>query len=117
MNFLKMLFGGGKPSGYENVNGADFANLIKDSKNTVVIDVRTSGEFASGHIPNALNYDIMSGVFQSKVGSWNKDKTYLVYCRSGNRSGQAAKVLAANGFTKIYNLSGGVGAWNGKLVR
>lgn len=118
MNFLKMLFGGEKaPLGYDNVNGAEFESLIKETKDAILIDVRTSGEFISGHIPNALNYDMMSGVFQKKMASFDKNKTFLVYCRSGNRSGQAAKILAENGFTKVYNLSGGVGAWLGKLVR
>lgn len=118
MNFFKMLFGGeNTPLGYDNVSGAEFENLIKETKDAVLIDVRTSGEFISGHIPNALNYDMMSGAFQKKLASLDKNKTYLVYCRSGSRSGQAAKILSTNGFTKIYNLSGGVGAWLGKLVR
>lgn len=117
MNFLKMLFGGGQPSGYENIGGTEFAQILSEDKNAVIIDVRTAGEFSSGHIPKALNHDIMSGAFQSKVASWDKNKTYLMYCRSGNRSGQAAKIMAANGFTKIYNLSGGVGAWKGQLAR
>jgi rhodanese-related sulfurtransferase len=118
MNFLKILFGGEKaPLGYDNVSSTKFESLIKETKDAILIDVRTSGEFSSGHIPNALNYDVMSGAFQKKLASFDKNKTFLVYCRSGNRSGQAAKILATNGFTKIYNLSGGVGAWSGKLVR
>lgn len=53
----------------------------------------------------------MNRQFPEKIGKLNKDKHYLVYCRSGNRSGQACKLMAAEGFTNLYNLSGGIGGW------
>lgn len=117
MNFLKMLFGIGGTDAFQNVNGAEFERLLNETPDVILIDVRTVGEFKSGYIPKAKNMDIMSGDFQRKAATLDKDKTYLLYCRSGNRSGQAAKALTTNGFEKVYNLSGGIGVWNGKLTR
>lgn len=108
--FLKAIFGGGVAEGYENINGATFKKILAENPKAIVIDVRTSGEFNGGHHTKAVNYDIMSGVFQKKLASLDKSKTYLLYCRSGNRSGQAARIMAQNGFTHIYNLVGGYGA-------
>ena len=98
-----------------NVNGAQFADLAKEA-NTVIIDVRTVAECQSGMIPKAINIDIMSGAFSSKIAELDKTKTYLVYCRSGNRSGSACGAMESIGITNCYNLVGGVGAWTGKLV-
>jgi rhodanese-related sulfurtransferase len=83
----------------------------------VVLDVRTNGEFKSGHIEKAVQIDISSNGFTDKIGQLDKNKTYLVYCRSGNRSATACRVMAANGFTNLFNLSGGIGAWNGKVAK
>lgn len=115
MNFLKMLFGFGGDGAFKNVNGADFERLMNEAGDAVLIDVRTVGEFKSGAIPSAKNMDILSGDFERKVATLDKNKTYFLYCRSGARSGKAAKLLTSNGFEKVYNLSGGVGAWQGKL--
>jgi rhodanese-related sulfurtransferase len=69
----------------------------------VVIDVRTPGEFSEGHLVNALNLDVQSSSFQSDIASLDKTTTYALYCRSGNRSGVAAEIMAEAGFTKILN--------------
>jgi rhodanese-related sulfurtransferase len=76
-----------------------------------LIDVRTAGEFASGHIKDAINIDWESGTFERDVLALDKKKTYAVYCRSGNRSGQATAQMAKDGFTSIYNLNGGIIDW------
>lgn len=73
----------------------------------VVIDVRTRDEFKSGHLALANhNFDVLSGEFQSKLDSLDKNETYYLYCRSGNRSGQAAKLMKEKGFEKVYNIGG-----------
>ena len=77
------------------------------------MDVRTPGEFNEGHIEGALLVDFQSGSFENEIASLDKSKTYAVYCRSGNRSGQAVKVMSEAGFTNIYNLNGGVIDWAG----
>ena len=96
---------------YENLSAEAFKGLLSE-KNTVVIDVRTPTEFQQKAIKGAINVNVSSGSFQWQVGQLDKDKTYLVYCRSGNRSGQACKVMGGLGFTKVYNLSGGLMSWS-----
>jgi rhodanese-related sulfurtransferase len=99
-----------KPKTYEDIPAGTFHDLMLQP-DTVIIDVRTSGEFAGGKIRGARNLDIMSPGFVNQVKNLPKDKTYLLYCRSGNRSGQACEVMADFGFEKLKNLSGGIMRW------
>jgi rhodanese-related sulfurtransferase len=86
--------------------------------NTLVIDVRTPQEFAEGHIEGAMNIDYYDIHFENKINAIDKSKTILVYCKSGNRSGKAATILAKNKFKNVYDLSGGITNWiaSGKSV-
>ena len=68
-----------------------------------VIDVRTPAEYAVGHITGAQNIDVEAADFGSKIAALDKKAPYLVYCRSGNRSGTAATQMAAAGFTNIID--------------
>ena len=77
----------------------------------VLLDVRTPMEFEEGHLENAINIDFQSGTFEEEISKLDKETTYAVYCRSGNRSGQAAEVMAGLGFTNIYDMDGGVIDW------
>jgi rhodanese-related sulfurtransferase len=77
----------------------------------VTLDVRTPGEFNEGHIEGAQLIDFQSGNFENEIAALDKSKTYAVYCRSGNRSGQAVKVMRDAGFKNLYNLNGGVIDW------
>lgn len=70
---------------------------------TVVIDVRTPAEFASGHLDGAVNIDVQSPDFDAVVSQLDPEGTYLVYCRSGNRSGQAIDRMTGLGFTDLTN--------------
>jgi rhodanese-related sulfurtransferase len=79
--------------------------------NVVVLDVRTPAEFAEGHLANAINIDFQSRNFETDISKLDKGTTYAVYCRSGNRSGQAVKVMAELGFTDLYDMDGGVIDW------
>lgn len=89
--------------------------LLADD-NAVVLDVRTEDEFDNGYIPNAINIDIYEGQgFISKLKELDKNKTYFVYCRSGNRSGQACAIMNQLGFEKAYNLMGGIIEWEGDI--
>ncbi|MGV8967058.1 MAG: rhodanese-like domain-containing protein [Cellulomonas sp.] len=76
-----------------------------------VLDVRTPDEFATGHLAGAVNIDIEGQTFDQQVADLPKDATYVVYCRSGNRSGVATKKLADLGFTDVYDVQGGIVAW------
>ena len=93
-------------SGYQNVSPAEFRDLMK-KPNTMVIDVRTFQETSQGKIDGALDIDIRQDGFEDKIKLLPKDKTYLVYCRSGRRSAAACEIMEKNGFTKLYNMEGG----------
>lgn len=101
---------------YTDLNSTDFERELKQNKNAVLLDVRTAGEFSMGKIPGAVNIDVMSADFDKRIASLDKDKTYFVYCRSGNRSGSACNILAAKGL-QSYNLAGGINSWRGAVVR
>ncbi len=93
-----------------HVYAEDFAQLMQD-ENTVLIDVRTPGEYMSGRIGEARNIDLMSPAFTTLISELPKDKTCLVYCAGGNRSSTAASFMVQNGFSKVYNLMGGIMNW------
>ncbi len=73
---------------------------------TVVIDVRTPGEYAQGHLVDALNIDVQSADFEAQVSQLPTDGTYLVYCKSGNRAGNAISQMTALGFGDTTNIGG-----------
>ena len=93
-----------------NVGVAEFEKLRADKKN-VVLDVRTSNEFAAGHIPGAINLDVNSADFEQKAAGLDKRKSYLVHCGAGVRSARACDKMSKLDFSKLYNLEGGFRAW------
>jgi phage shock protein E len=97
-------------TGATNMNVSEFSKKITES-GVVILDVRTPGEFAEGYIEGAQNIDFQSGNFENEIAVLDKNVTYAVYCRSGNRSGQAAKIMHDAGFHDVYNLDGGVIDW------
>jgi phage shock protein E len=98
------------PAAGAHLTASDFSTAMK-APGTVVLDVRTPAEFASGHLPQAKNIDIEGSDFAAKIAALDKSTTYAVYCRSGNRSGVAMEQMAAAQFTHVYDLAGGIGAW------
>lgn len=99
---------------FKNIDTQEFQK-IQSGDNVVVLDVRTAHEVAEGHIEGSENYDVLNGEFMQKVDSFDKDKTYLVYCRSGARSANACSVMDQKGFEKVYNLDGGILGWQGDI--
>lgn len=97
------------PAKVEDLNVAAFKELVMNAdSNTVILDVRTPGEFAAGHIENAILIDINSRDFKAKINQLDREKTYLVYCRTGRRSSVAGKIMTQEfGFTEVKNLLGG----------
>lgn len=73
------------------------------AEGTIIIDVRTPGEFAGGHLEGALNIDVQSPDFAAQVSQLDPTKDYFIYCRSGNRSGQAISQMSNMGFTSMIN--------------
>lgn len=92
-----------------------FAMMEKDKGNpgTIIIDVRTPQEFAAGYIKNAINMDYHSRTFRDELRKLDKDKTYIVYCQRGVRSGKTVLLMKELGFKKVYNISGGIVRWYG----
>jgi len=98
----------------EDVTLEEAFALIEDNRynqDFVIIDVRTPEEYASGRIEKAINLDYYSETFADELDKLDKDKTYLIYCRSANRSGKALDMMAELGFAEVYNMLGGMVRW------
>jgi phage shock protein E len=89
---------------------ADFAAAVK-LPNTVLVDVRTPEEYASGHLAGATLIDVEGADFATKIAALDKTKTYAVYCRAANRSKVAMTIMQQAGFTSVYDLAGGINNW------
>ena len=87
-------------------NSSSTTSSKVDTRKGTVIDVRTPGEFASGHLEGATNIDIESGAFETEVRKLDPSKQYFVYCRSGNRSKTATAIMTNLGFTGVTDLGG-----------
>jgi rhodanese-related sulfurtransferase len=99
---------------YPNLSPAQARELIaKQAGNPdfVILDVRTPGEFQSGRIGDAVLLDYNSGKFRAELGTLDRGKTYLVYCRTGNRSSGAVQAMKEEGFRNVYHLGGGIVKW------
>lgn len=99
---------------YTSLNNKEFAKVVKQKK-AQVVDVRSTAEFATGHLVNAINMDVNGKDFESKIDNLNKKKPVAVYCRSGRRSKIAAQKLADKGF-EVYELDKGIMQWDGEIV-
>ncbi|SMC00159.1 Rhodanese domain protein [Hymenobacter roseosalivarius DSM 11622] len=84
------------------VDAATAAKLIKQP-NVVILDVRTPAEYATGHVRGAKNLDFRAPNFAQQIAHLDPIKTYLLYCASGNRSGQATKLMQTEGFPKVVD--------------
>lgn len=84
----------------------------QDNPDFVIIDVRTPEEFTEGYIEGAINIDFYSETFADELDILDKNKTYLIYCRSDNRSGRALPLMEELNFREVYNMTGGIIAWN-----
>jgi thioredoxin len=95
----------------KHVGAAEFKKLVDGGKG-IVLDVRTPGETARGHIKDASMVDYYDPQFKNKLNLMQKNKPIYVYCASGGRSSRAASVLTQLGFSQVYNLQGGIRAWS-----
>ena len=96
--------------GFKNVNVQEFEKLRGDNKN-VILDVRTPKEYAAGHMHGAVNIDFNAADFDKKIAALDAKKTYLVHCAAGVRSAKACDKLSKLRFPNLYNLEGGMRAW------
>ena len=103
-----------KEKQYVNITAVEASALIqKNLENTdfKIIDVRTPAEYNAGHISNSQMIDYYADDFLTRLNKLDKNKTYLIYCRSGNRSGKTLPMMEKLGFKKVYNMLGGVKSW------
>lgn len=101
----------------EHLDQEEWVEELENDENAVVLDVRTEDEVEEGVIENAIHLDIYKGQeFIDALDNLDKSKNYYVYCRSGNRSGQACAIMDQLGFENAYNLEGGILQWTGDLV-
>ena len=84
--------------------------LLKDPS-AQLVDVRTKDEFAVSHLKDAQNICVTDNDFKQKVAFLDRSKPVYVYCKKGGRSAQASKILKQMGFTKIFDLPGGITNW------
>ncbi|MBA7571695.1 Thiosulfate sulfurtransferase GlpE [subsurface metagenome] len=99
---------------YENVIVQEVYTLIKDNEdndNFIILDFRTPQEYAGGHLENAINIDCLSTSFQDSLATLDKDKIYLIYCRTGKRSSGALQIMNTMDFRKVYDMVDGFEAW------
>lgn len=98
----------------EDITVQEAFTLIQENQSTpdfVIIDVRTPEEFADGYIENAVNIDFRSEDFRDELNKLDNSKTYLIYCRSGGRSGSALDIMKELNFREAYNMLGGINQW------
>jgi len=90
---------------------AEEMQMLLDLDDVQLIDVRTPEEYAEGYIANFQNIDFLSKTFDEDILKLDKDKPVILYCKSGGRSAKCAKKMLDAGFTKIYDLKGGISKW------
>ena len=103
--------GGSTTSAIELVSAPDAASIIADKPRAVILDVRTPEEFNEGHIAGAVNIDFYAADFADRIAALDRNQDYVLYCRSGNRSGETAKLMTGLDFTAVDEIDGGVLAW------
>jgi phage shock protein E len=106
MGFFNMFSG---PSMDEQLASAN------QQPDALIVDVRTPGEFAGGHVPHAINVPV-SSIEDLEKKTTGKDQPLYLYCASGARSSSAAKYLKSRGYTQVVNM-GGIGSYSGPLER
>lgn len=97
---------------FNDLDPKDFKSAYEASTDAVLIDVRTPPEIAETNIPGHIVMNIMEPDFAKQIAQLDREKDYYLYCRSGNRSGQACRYMASIGFKKLSNLKGGMIAWH-----
>ena len=98
----------------ENISVTKAFEMISEnleSPNFVILDVRTPEEYHSGHIKNSVLIDYRSDSFEKEINKLDKNKTYLIYCRTGGRSSSALNMMKELGFDNVYNMLGGIILW------
>jgi len=99
------------PSEFKDLSAEQAQAALTKDQGVRVLDIRTPAEYMNGHIQGAKNVDYYSREFKEKLNELDKNATYLVYCRSGNRSAKAMSLFRELGFSGILHLKNGVKSW------
>ena len=100
-----------------DISQQEWVSKLEEDDNAFILDVRTDDEVADGYIAKSKQIDIYLGQgFIDELEKLDKSKNYYVYCRSGNRSGQACQIMEQLGFENAYNLEGGMLEWTGDVA-
>ncbi|WP_233516784.1 rhodanese-like domain-containing protein [Paenibacillus curdlanolyticus] len=111
--FIAKRFAGVK--GLRGLNADQLQNELKSNRNHVLIDVREPSEVKQGYIAGAINVPLSR--LKQRLNEIPSDRSVYLYCRSGMRSKQAARILAKNGYRELAHLQGGIMAWRGQLKK
>ncbi len=96
----------------ETVPAATAAEILTGNGDAILLDIRTPGEFGTGHLEDAINIDFYADDFEQRIGALDRDLSYVVYCRSGNRSGAAMELFRELSFVDVVDVEGGIVAWS-----
>jgi rhodanese-related sulfurtransferase len=97
-------------AGIQSVDAAEAQALVSEA-GTVVLDIRTPDEFADGRVDGAINIDFYAADFADRIAALDRNATYVVYCRSDSRSGQAMDLFRDLGFAAVNEVDGGILSW------
>jgi len=99
-----------------DINQNTWRSQLDDEGDFIILDVRTSEEFKEQKLPNSINIDFYNPQnFIQELEKLDKNKSYYVYCKTGNRSATTCDLMKEMGFTKTYNLLGGISEWKGDV--
>jgi len=99
------------PGAVIGVDVERFSQVMDSLQDEVVVDLRTPDELKQGKIPGAIVIDYFGSDFESSIKALDKNKTYLLYCAGGGRSGETSELMSNMGFVKVYNLEPGFKGW------
>ena len=91
---------------------ADLIDKHNGDNDFAILDIRTPGEFQSGHLSKSILVDFYSQTFVDQLSRLDKEKTFLIYCRTGNRSTKSLEIFKKLKFQKVYHMASGISAWN-----
>ncbi|MBN2877591.1 MAG: rhodanese-like domain-containing protein [Bacilli bacterium] len=100
---------------FTQISAVEAKQMMDEDSSIILVDVRTQEEYDEIHIPDALLLPLDQISSRAAVVIPDKDATYLIYCRSGNRSNQASQLLVDMGYTNVYDM-GGIIYWNYETV-
>ncbi|BDG34612.1 rhodanese-like domain-containing protein [Saccharococcus caldoxylosilyticus] len=96
----------------KQLTAKEVEKLLQEGKQLNIIDVREADEVAAGKIPGAINIPL--GLLEFRMNELDKNKEYILVCRSGGRSGRAAQLLESHGY-HVINMTGGMLEWEGPV--